>query len=284
MDRGSHSQRVPALSLIVAVYNRAQALEMIFASLANQTFCDFEVLIADDGSTEPVGDVISRCQPAFERPIVHLRHEHHGFRKTVIINKAADRASSSYLVFIDGDCVLHHRFLERHFRRRALGVVLSGRRVELSADLTSHVTLRDVQSRRIESPLFWWTGSSPHTQRRGFYMPYLFHVRRLFGRKYRILGSNFSIFKSDFCAVNGYDERIISRGTEDSNLNQRLLFHGCTGRNVSGEAIQYHLYHRFDPLAHSAEALRQFCSPADAWTPHGIRKCDSPETDHSSLA
>jgi glycosyltransferase involved in cell wall biosynthesis len=284
MNTALHSQKVPALSLIIAVYNRAQALEMIFASLSNQTFSNFEVLIADDGSDEPFEEIIGRYQPAFLHPIRHVRQEHRGFRKTVIVNKAADCATSSYLVFIDGDCILHHRFLERHFVRRSPGVVLSGRRVELSSELTSRVTLRDVQSRRIESPLFWWKGSGSYTRRRGLYVPYIFHFRRLSGRNYRILGSNFSIFKSDFLAVNGYDERIISRGMEDSNLNERLVLHGCVGRNVSGEAIQYHLFHHFDPVAHRAEALQQFCSPAGAWTPYGIKKSDSAETGRPSPA
>src|SRR6476661_9030543 len=40
----------PAISLVVAVHQRPALLELVLASLEVQTFTDFEVLIADDGS------------------------------------------------------------------------------------------------------------------------------------------------------------------------------------------------------------------------------------------
>jgi glycosyltransferase involved in cell wall biosynthesis len=260
------------MSLIVAVYNRPLALEMIFASLVHQTFADFEVLVADDGSGPQIRDVIARYQPKLRLPIVHVRHEHDGFRKTIIVNKAASLAAAPYLVFVDGDCILHHRFLERHFRRRSLGAVLSGRRVELSPAFTARLSIEDVQSRNLESPLFWWRGASEKARRRGLYLPFVFRARKLLDKRYRILGCNFSLHKSAFCSVNGYDERILGRGMEDSNLNERLLLRGCSVYCIAGEALQYHLYHDFDPIPHSPETVRLFCNPDCAWTPHGMKK------------
>ncbi|MCH7548890.1 MAG: glycosyltransferase, partial [Candidatus Krumholzibacteriota bacterium] len=39
-----------ALTLVIAVYRRADFLERVLISLAGQTFTDYEVVIADDGS------------------------------------------------------------------------------------------------------------------------------------------------------------------------------------------------------------------------------------------
>nr|MCU0609913.1 glycosyltransferase [Chitinispirillaceae bacterium] len=79
---------VPALSLIIAVYNRPEALEMIFTALIRQTFSDFEAVVADDGSGPAVRAMIDSWQKRFRYPIVHVWHEDKGFRKTVIINRA----------------------------------------------------------------------------------------------------------------------------------------------------------------------------------------------------
>src|SRR5262249_35537282 len=115
---GAGSEMTPGLSLVIAVYRQPQFLEWIFASLENQTFRDFEVVIADDGSGPEIADVVRRTQARFRQPVRHVWHEDQGFRKTIIVNQAVTMTSAPYLVFIDGDCILHHRFLERHFTRR----------------------------------------------------------------------------------------------------------------------------------------------------------------------
>jgi predicted glycosyltransferase involved in capsule biosynthesis len=89
---------------------------------------------------------------------------------------------------------------------------------------------------------------------------------------WRILGSNFSIHRSDYLSINGYDERIIGRGMEDSNLNERALLKCLKIRSIVREAVQYHLFHTFDPIPHSSEVIREYCNPTNYWTPHGIVK------------
>ena len=108
----------PDVSLVIAVYEREDALEMVLVSLLNQTFADFEIVVADDGSGPGIADVIERYTEQFTHPIRRIRHEDEGFRKTIIVNKAVTQAMAPYLVFIDGDCILHHRFLARHHKRR----------------------------------------------------------------------------------------------------------------------------------------------------------------------
>ena len=262
---------VPAAALIVAVYNNVEALRKVFLSIENQTFRDFEVVLADDGSGPEVFELVREFQGRFPFQIRHVWHEDLGFRKTIIVNRAVVETPADFLIFIDGDCLLHHRFIERHMVRRRPGVAHFGRRVAFNAALTSRLTEADVVKRRIENPFFWWGRVVDRSTHHGFYAPWLYGLRNR-TKNYALLGCNFSLFKADLLAINGYDERIIGRGLEDSNLWPRMLLAGIEGKRISQEALQYHLYHRADPVPHDAATIDTFCRPAEARTPFGIEK------------
>jgi glycosyltransferase involved in cell wall biosynthesis len=262
----------PPLSVVVAVYERAEVLELVFASLHGQTLRDFEVVVADDGSGPAIGRLIERCQPQFARPIVHVWHEDDGFRKTIVVNRAVTKASSDYLVFIDGDCILHRRFLERHYKRRRPGWVLTGRRVMMDSEFSGCVTLDDVRSRRIERPSFWLGHCGRNDCKHGFYLPFMFTPRAHFRKNYEILGSNFSVHRDDFYRVNGYDERIVGRGVEDNNLCIRFINSGIAVKSVAFEALQYHCYHEAEGIPHSEELIAQLRNSKETRTPFGVFK------------
>ena len=263
---------VPALTLVISVYQRARILELIFQSLENQTWTDFEVVLADDGSDASVAEIVRRWESRFRHPVRHVWQENIGFRKTVIVNRAVAESAAEHLVFIDGDCILHHRFLERHHARRRPHHVLSGRRVMLDIELTARLTLDDVRTLRIEHPSFWWRHAKAHDRRNGLYAPALYGWRGGWSREYAILGSNFSLFRDDFLRVNGYDEGILGRGMEDINLRTRLLNAGFAVRSISQEALQYHCEHAAAPMPHDAETTQRWRSTTESWTPRGIVK------------
>lgn len=262
----------PRVSLVIAVYERADFLERVLTSVELQTLRDVEVLVADDGSGPEIATIVARWQGRLGRPLEHVWHEDRGFRKTIIVNRAVLQARSDYLVFIDGDCILHHRFLERHDRRRRRGQVLAGRRVMLDAELTARLTLDDIRSRRLERVRFWWRHAGQHDRKNGFYAPWLSALRGLYRDAYSILGSNFSVHRDDFFAVNGYDERIVGRGLEDNNLWARFVNSGIRVKPLTFEAIQYHCYHPSHPMPHAPEFVRQFHATRETRTPFGIVK------------
>jgi glycosyltransferase involved in cell wall biosynthesis len=272
---GAGANGVAPLSVIIAVYNRPDFLEKVFLSLANQTFSDFEIVIADDGSGTEVAECIRRYSPRFGRPVRHVWHQRNGFRKTVIANKAVREASADYLVFIDGDCILHTRYLESHYRHRARHIVLGGRRVMLDKGITERLTNEDVASGRIGRPWFWWNHCDRGDRKHGLYAPGLFTLSNLGKKGYSFYGSNYSLYKGDFCAVNGYDESIVGRGIEDDNLRERLKLNGVAIKSVTREAIQYHLFHESAPVPHSKEVINACCFPKQAWADKGI--AGSPE-------
>jgi glycosyltransferase involved in cell wall biosynthesis len=260
------------LSLIIAVYKHPDFLEKIFASLGSQTFRDFEVLVADDGSGPDIANVIRDHQKKSALPVRHVWHEDQGFRKTVIINAAVALATAEYLVFIDGDCLLHHRFLERHYSHKRPGAVLAGRRVMLSEDITNRISIADVESGKIEKPSFWWNLCQKGQRKHGVYLPGSFQMENIFKKRYWIVGSNFSVHKSDFASVNGYDEDIVGRGVEDINLTERFRLKGVRIMTITREALQYHLFHQSDPVPHDVEAYKRFCSPGEYWAHKGLKE------------
>jgi len=248
----------------------------VFTSLGNQTLDKFEILLADDGSGPEIATVVEEWQRRFAYPIQHVWHEDNGFRKTTIVNQAVLRSRTGYLVFVDGDCILHHRFLERHWARRKPGQVLSGRRILMDEVLTARVSLEDIRHQRVEQTRYWWNHCSPNDRRNGFCLPWLYPLRNLGRKHYPILGSNFSLYREDFVRVGGYDQRIIGRGLEDDNLCTRLRNSGISIKTVAQEAVQFHCYHRSPPIPHSAEVIRQFRDCSDTYTDHGISRSTAP--------
>lgn len=262
----------PKVSLIIACYNQADYLEKILYSLLNQSFTQFEIIIADDGSEPVLAKVIEKFNSKFKYPIQHVWHEDSGFRKTIIVNGAVKKSKSDYLIFIDGDCMVHHQFISRHYLRRKNGVVLSGRRVMLDEEISKSISVDQIKKSLYEKPSFWWKHCEHAERKRGFYLPFLFHIGNFPGRDYWAFGSNFSLHKNDFIEVNGYDESIIGRGLEDINLSQRFKLKGYRTIRLSNEAIQYHLFHRSEPVPHSKEDEEIIIHPKHFFAENGIVK------------
>jgi hypothetical protein len=58
-----------------------------------------------------------------------------------------------------------------------------------------------------------------------------------------MLGSNFSLWKKDIVAINGFNEDYDDYGLEESDVQFRLSLIGVTGKGLRNLAIQYHIYH-----------------------------------------
>lgn len=261
---------MPSVSLVIAVHDRPDFLEKIFISLQNQSFADFEVVVSDDGSGPQIAELIRRWQGRFQYPIIHVWQEHRGFRKTIIANRAVVRSRSGYLCFIDGDSILHHKFLETHYRNRRVHAVLSGRRVMLSRELTEKLTIDDITNRTIEKMSFLKRGHIEGSLKYGLRVPYASRAENFFKKEYWILGSNFSVYKGDYYSVNGYDETLTGRGLEDNNLCARFKKKGLRIKTVTREAIQYHLYHSSDPIPHGRELIQRYGHPGYYWAAKGL--------------
>jgi len=239
----------PALSLLVSVYNNTRFFDLVWASINTQHFRDFEVVICDDGSNdEVVQHVLDQTQHSLI-PCTHCWHNDQGFRKNRILNCGVLAASADYLVFIDGDCILHPRFLTEHAACKQAYAVLAGRRLELSeqisATLTPKLVGRGYLQRNLLRIMYAIRNQVGNNGSKGIYIRSA-AIRALRASKQgSVLGCNFSLHKSDLLNVNGFDTRYEGPGYgEDSDLELRLRVNEVRIVPFSNAAVQYHLWHR----------------------------------------
>lgn len=89
----------PAVSIIVPTFNRLKYLRRTLASVFQQTFQDWELLIADDGSD---GDTRAYLQTLAD-PRVRVLWLRHSGRPAVARNAALREAKGEYVAFVDSD-------------------------------------------------------------------------------------------------------------------------------------------------------------------------------------
>ena len=237
-------------SLIISFYKKFDFLQPVIDSLEIQTENDFEVIISDDGSPENVVNEVKERLVKSQLNFQYVWHDDKGWRKNKILNKSVVKSKSDFLIFIDGDCILHKRFVEEHIKMAQPGVVRGGRRVNLSARVSEKI----IEGRASQSYfgnliildlIFDSIRKKARDVEQGIYVKNHW-LSSLFNDKDRsIKGCNFSMLKQDLLAVNGYDERFDRPAYgEDTDLEARLRRNGILFYGIKNRAIQYHLYHR----------------------------------------
>ncbi len=90
-------------SIIVPVYNRRDEIEELLKSLAAQHSCNFEVIIVEDGSSDPCGDIVERwAQQGLNAQYFYKDNE----GRSIARNYGIEHATGDYFVFFDSDCVI----------------------------------------------------------------------------------------------------------------------------------------------------------------------------------
>lgn len=135
------------VSVIIAVYKDVEALELIIESLKNQTYKNFEVVIAEDGQDEKMQAFIKSIK---NLDIKHTTQEDIGVRKSKSQNNGIKTSSGEYLIFIDGDCILYSDFIEKHLKLSSPLNIISGRRVNLGPKYSSFLRNKNITSLWLE--------------------------------------------------------------------------------------------------------------------------------------
>ena len=122
-------QQDPLISLVVTTYNRPDALNAVLAACFDQDAGNYEVIIADDGSTANTRELIESLQKTAPVPLKHVWQEDLGFRAAMARNRGTLAAAGEYIVFLDGDCIPQRNFVARHRQLARKGYLVSGSRV-----------------------------------------------------------------------------------------------------------------------------------------------------------
>ena len=98
----------PLISVIVPVYNAAAFLDQCLTSIVGQTYCNLEILVVDDGSTDGSAEMCDCWAERDERiQVIHQPNGGHSAAR----NAALDVMTGSLVTMVDSDDVLHPGFV-----------------------------------------------------------------------------------------------------------------------------------------------------------------------------
>ncbi|MGZ8191789.1 MAG: glycosyltransferase family 2 protein [Methylococcaceae bacterium] len=233
------------ISVIVSTYNRPDALEACIKSLSQQTECNFEILIADDGSTVETQQCIKVCSAKSPVPIIHVYQPDHGFQLSRIRNKAVAKSKGNYIIFLDGDCIVRSNFVAKHRQLAIPHYFVAGNRVLLEQTFTKKILVKQRSLHLKKLPFFIGLRLSKKINRLSpvLSLPLGF-LRYLQAHNWRkAVGCNTAMWKDDFIRVNGYDELFEGWGYEDSDLVIRLIHAGIKRKEGRFAVPVLHLWH-----------------------------------------
>ncbi|WP_448636044.1 glycosyltransferase [Pedobacter panaciterrae] len=144
-------QKQITAALLISTYNWPAALDLVLSSVLLQSKMPDEILIADDGSTEETKTIIEKYKKLFKIPVLHFWQEDHGFRKTLILNKAIAGAKSDYIIEIDGDIIIHRKFIEDHINFAMPGTFVRASRGYLNKELSAKLISKEISKINIFS-------------------------------------------------------------------------------------------------------------------------------------
>lgn len=96
----------------MSVHNGRRFLPAAINSILQQTLSDFEFLIINDGSTEPVDDIV---EGLFDPRIIYIKQKNVGLTRS--LNRAIDMAHGEYVARMDSDDVSHRTRLEKQLEQ-----------------------------------------------------------------------------------------------------------------------------------------------------------------------
>lgn len=273
------AKRSMKISVIVSTYNAEEWLEKVLIGYSYQTYSDFELIVADDGSRPATKQLIDSYAANYPVPLRHLWHEDLGYRRQEILNVAIIEAAHEYILMTDGDCIPRQDFVEVHAHQAEQGKFLSGGYCKLSMKISKAITREDIISQRCFD-LKWLRT----IDKVGFSQTLKLASDRVLGTVLDLVtpttpsfnNCNSSAYKTDLIAINGYDERM-KYGGSDREIGERLENYGIRGKQIRHKAICLHLdhsrgYKTKDSLAANIAIRKDVKSNKVIWTPYGIKK------------
>ena len=226
------------VSLVVTTYNWPRALAVVLESIRAQRRMPDEVVIADDGSQPCTAAIVRAAAPGFPCALRHVWQEDHGFRVARSRNLAISASNGDYVLLIDGDMVLHPRFVSDHLAAARPGSFVQGSRALVSEAFTA---------RRLADPGLRpsWAAHGLRRRRHVLRVPLLsaVYLQLRTGAPKMVKTCNQGWWRDDLLALNGFDERMLGWGREDEELALRAWHAGIECRQLRLAGLAYHLHH-----------------------------------------
>jgi GT2 family glycosyltransferase len=236
---------VDLISVVITTYNRSEALLPVLAALAVQDDRQFELIIADDGSSPLHQAAMQAAAQRLALPLTHIWHPDVGFTASRVRNLGVAAAQGAYIVLLDGDCVPEIDFLRRHRALMEPGYLVNGSRVLLSERLSQAVIEGQLQLQG-RGAAFWLRqrllGDASKLGALLRLPDWGMRKHAAFSWK-GIRSCNMGVWRKDYEAVDGFDESFVGWGHEDADFVLRLHNAGIQRKNGFAATEVYHLWH-----------------------------------------
>jgi GT2 family glycosyltransferase len=238
------------LTCIVTSYRSQAALRLTLCALAEdvrRAGALAELIVADDGDPDHLSRGPARAAAA-EGAFVRVRRlwqEHDGYGKCRLANKAAARAVSPLLFYLDGDCLVAPGVITAHLGLAGPRRYVAGSALRLGKRASAELDEAAVRAFRHASPLWVLRQALRGEVESKAHYPWL----RAAGRLFRRTGSGgfnggcSSLPKALLEEVNGWDEALAGYGFDDTDLGHRLQNAGAEPLAARLEALVVHLWH-----------------------------------------
>ena len=246
------------ISIIITTYNSPLFLKLVLQSLALQSDKNFEVIVADDGSSKDTKDLIEEMSLRLPYSIEHVWQEDKGFRAAKIRNQAVACAKGEYLIFLDGDCLVLKNFISRHKKLAERRWFVAANRALLSVKATQEfLLLKDLPKLDFLRIFILWIQGKINRLLPFIFLPFNLGRKKNKNNWRGAKTCNLGIWKDDFIAVNGFDENFTGWGYEDSDLVVRLIRCGVLHKSGRFAIPVIHLWHVENSRNQEAANLQQ---------------------------
>ena len=274
------------VAVILSTYEQPQHLRRALVGYLRQQRPPDEIIVADDGSGPATAAVVRAFGGQAPFPVRLCRHDHDGWRKNAIVNRAIGATQADYLILSDCDCIPRPDFIAAHLRNARPDAFLAGGDYRLPENVTAAVTRDDILDGAVfRLDRLHELGLPPGSKTLKLTVgPRLAAViDRLNLSRARWGGSNASTWRSALLRVNGLDERFSFPGKDDVELGERLRHLGLHGRHIRHQAICLHLHHgrgywRYHEMDRNLALLRETVASRRVVTPQGIAQAATPFT------
>ncbi|AWC23030.1 Chondroitin polymerase [Aminobacter sp. MSH1] len=232
-------------SVIISTYNSPLWLQKVLWGYFAQDRHDFELVIADDGSSDETREMLAAMAPNSPVPIAHVWQPDEGFQKCRILNKAIAVAQGERILLTDGDCVPRRDFVEVHTRLAQPDRFLTGGYFKLPPNVSKALTQDDIAGQQAFNAFWLMRHGLPFTSKLLKVVatsPFDEWLNRLTPARPTWNGHSASCLRSQAIQINGFNEDM-QYGGLDVEFGLRLRHVGIEPRHIRYSAIALHLHH-----------------------------------------
>ena len=112
---------MPAISVVLATYNRADRLRVCLDALDRQTcpLDDYEVVVVDDGSSDRTRELLESYRPRYRFRPIHQSNT----GQPRALNRGVESAQGRFCLLLDDDIIAHPDLVREHLAAQRLSLI-----------------------------------------------------------------------------------------------------------------------------------------------------------------